>query len=287
MPQKKPTKAEAAAIKTAVSTSSGNSRRMTGKDALAFVTEVKSNLSLENYNKFLDAIKYVKTTLTKGDETFERGMNILDGFPALCATYELFFSEVLAKKRRVKKALAIVPPSSPGKCFFSRDIFTTLIPLVPYMSMGHLTQTCKWVRGNITPEQIKGCKGRAELLIGITVPVPDQRFHVLFKIYNLKEETVEIGLYHKDSTLLVCRFGGRIYIGTVRGNAHYTQDNIDSMLNKLTSSYRAGNPAPVHTKAYFDSRSVFGDDCVRLFINTRHDIISCWETQYLVMHPLF
>ena len=280
MPQKKPTKAEAAAIRTTVSTSSGKSRRMTGKDAAAFLDEVKLSLSPENYTNFLDAVKSVKTTHTKGDITYERGMNILDGFPALCSTFELFFCDVLAKNRRVEKALAIVPAASPGKCFFNRDVFTTIIPLVPYMSMGYLIQTCKWVRGNITNEQIKGCKDRAKLIIGRAVPVTDQRFGVLFKIYNLKEEAVEIGLYHKHSAVIVCRFKSRIFIGGVRGVA------LD-LLKRLAISYESGNAESVSDKVHFDSRSTFEDDSARLCINTRNDSIDGWEIQFLVMHLLF
>ena len=280
MPQKKkPTKGEAAAIKTTVSTSSGRSRRMTGKDSAAFLAEVKLSLSPENYTKFLDAMKGVKTTHTKGDITYERGMNILDGFPALCSTFELFFSEVLAKNTRVGKALAIVPASSPMKCFFNRDYFNVIVPLVPYLSMGYLIQTCKWARGNITNEQIKGCKDRAKLIIGRAVPVSDQRFGVLFKIYNLKEEAVEVGLYHKQSTVMVCRFKSKIFIGGVSGAA------LD-LLKRLASSYESGDAGAVSTKVQFDYRSTFENESAKLHLKMHDNSMGVWWVQCVVMHPL-
>ncbi len=95
-----------------------------------------------------------------------------------------------------------------------RDILSVVVRYIPFFSTENMIKTCRWTRRKISKKQILECKKKARMSIGKALPVRNERFKVMFRISNLNEETVELGIYHKNSYILACRWiDGKIYIG--------------------------------------------------------------------------
>ena len=148
-------------------------------------------------------------------------------------------------------------PQPLARCFTNKDTLQSIIPHVCYASMRVLIRTCKFVNQTITAEHIKNCRLRARLIIGNAFPVPDQRFSVLFKIYNLKEEPIEMGVYQADSQVLMGKFNGKLYIG-VRCQEIYCKsyETPSSLFSTYMERFQKGRRHSREYKIMFNHRSL-------------------------------
>ena len=255
--------------------------------AFAFLAELKASLSPEEYKTFIKAMYCVMESKVRADVNFTRGVALLDRFPALCEKFMLFFNDSFGKRRRLQISLNLAPARLPVNCFINVDILGIVVPHVPYMSLGHMRSTCKWMRKHVTAEQVKTCIDRAEGIIGKVTAVPDQRFGVMFKIFNLKEDSIEIGLYHVDSRMIVCRFKGRVFVG---GALHMPRQHLlHEILCFYMSSFKKGKHISKNWKMIIQMMTVSANDSIEIFVRTIEGKADArkHEVHSLLMHPYF
>lgn len=187
------------------------------------------------------------------------------------------------------KSMTTTAAQPPNKCFLGKDMLSMIVPHVSYMPLGYLSSTCKWIRVSITEDQIRQCKERAKNIIGAMVPTPNPRFGVLFKIFNLSEEAVEVGLYHPDSELIVCRCkAGRFFIGQVQSHLCEPSHSLISLLGNRMKSYQEGKPLSNPPRVVFLGRSIIQEDQATIIISVSHGSNSaCHDSYRAKMHPLF
>ncbi len=162
----KPTVAETIALRTLLLTSP----RITvscskfEKDTLAFLREVKASLDPEEYRSFIDDMQCCSTKSCRGDINFQKGVGRLEKVsPDLCDKFMRFFMAEFKQRRLAQISLAAVPAVQPAKCFLNRDLLSVVVLHVPYKSLGYLISTCRWMRVNITAEQVRQCRKRAKI----------------------------------------------------------------------------------------------------------------------------
>lgn len=280
-----PSKAECDAVRTLGTLSLKH--KPVESTAYAFLAELKASLGAEEYKTFIKAMHRVMEKKERADVNFTTGVALLDHFPALCEKFVLFFNESFGKRRRLQISLNLAPSRLPVNCFINVDILGIVVPHVPYMSLGHLRRTCKWMRKHVTTEHVKTCINRAEGIIGKVTPMPDQRFGVMFKIFDLKENTIEIGLYHIDSLMIVCRINGRVFIG----GASYMprQYSLHGILSSYMSSFNKGKRLSKRLKVIVQMTRVNINNSVEIFVRTIEGKASAREQEVhsVLMHPYF
>jgi hypothetical protein len=288
--KRKPTKAESGAIDALLCVSIVADKRHGELDALFFLDELKSALCSSEYKKFLGEMQGIRSKEHRGDVNFKKGVAFMAVLPELCLKFSAFFHPVVWKRHKAQVSLAAISESvvhQPATVILKTDILPLIVRFIPYKSLGYFISTCKYVRLNVTTEQIELCKARAKSLIGGVFPVPDQRFGVMFDIYDLLEEKIRVGYYHKNSQLIVCRFNNKVYIGEEsRPMSYYF--SLAYNLKEHAKSYFKGEEKRVSVKVSFDHRSGNAeDDCVNLNIYFRRCNDRNTDSHHVLMHPLF
>lgn len=285
MPQKrapKLTKADSAVAEALHKSSIGSGI----EEAKTFIEKVKTSLSAEDFSRFITAMARADGRKIYDYAEFNRGMDILENISLGNLVYEfaLFFTPQFLKKRRTQNSLAIIPADAAPSCKISKDLLSIIIPHVTYRPLGKLIMTCKWARGNITEEQVKRCKERAKNLIGKCIPIPHQRFGVRFRIYNLDEEAVEIGLYHPESSVYVCKVRGKDFIGSLGSHSIL---KLGKTLKKYHESFSNGEQHMDQMHVAFRYYHDYSDERVMLFVDTKVSNERYPGCEDLEMYPFF
>ena len=265
--------------------------RAEGK-AVSFVKEAKRGVGREDFNRFIAGMLGLVSENQKGEKyfdykAFEKATTLIESISfsaALVNEFTSFFDASYPKKRRVLQSLAVVPANPAPSCNFSKDMLSLIVPHVAYRPLGHLIGACKWTRANITEQQVDKCKERAKHTIGKCIPIPHQRFGVVFRIHSLDEEAVEIGLYHPESTVFVCKVRGKDFIA---GAISRSDDSMLSLLIRYRKAYAQGKEHKDKLKLIFRYYTDYSDEKVTLFFLTKERGIKFWDTECLEMHPFF
>ena len=268
--------------------------RMKGTDkGTSFVKDAKRGLGMGDFSRFIAEMHGLICANQKGEQyydynAYEKAIALIESISSSAAFEEEFnalFEPSYPQKRRVRQSLAIVPLNpAPTSRISSKDMLNSIVPHLKYRPLGHLIKACKWTRGNIAKQHVDKCKERAKLTIGKCIPIPHQRFGVVFRIHSLDEEAVEIALYHPRSLIFVCKVRGKDFIA---GAISRGDDSMLSLLNTYQRAHAKGKEHKDKVKFIFRHYADYSDQKATLFFLTKPRGTTFWDTECLEMHPFF
>ena len=269
--------------------------RMKGTDkGTSFVKEAKRGMGQGDFSRFIAEMHGLICANQKGEQYYDYNayekaiavVEIISSSAAFVHEFTSFFDASYPKKRRVQQSLLAVVPANPAQScrFSSKDMLNSIVPHVAYRPLGHLIVACKWTRANITQQHVDKCKERAKLTIGKCIPIPHQRFGVVFRIHSLDEEAVEIALYHPRSMIFVCKVRGKDFIA---GAISRGDDSMLSLLNTYQRAHAKGKEHKDKVKVIFRHYADYSDQKATLFFLTKPRGTTFWDTECLEMHPFF
>ena len=166
-------------------------------------------------------------------------------YPELCNRIVGFHPDGSIKLGETESALHLLVPDTPP-AYFTNDIVLSVAPLLPFPSLGRLTQICKWMNAHITQAQVeraleraKGRFGKVELVTsaGYTQPV--------LRLFDTNEEMIEVRRMSEHSSIYILKTQkGRVYIGvSQKKSSHHTDDGsieaISDVLQHVTTALQA------------------------------------------------
>ena len=196
-------------------------------------------------------------------------------YPELCNRIVGFHPDGSIKLGETESALHLLVPDTPP-AYFTNDIVLSVAPLLPFPSLGRLTQICKWMNAHITQEQVeraleraKGRFGKVELVTsaGYTQPV--------LRLFDTNEEMIEVRRMSEHSSIYILKTQkGRVYIGVSQkkpfadddGSIEAISDVIQHVKKTLQKEAKKKGHRPPPTAWFLFKETYHG---IR-FCNTQH-----------------
>ena len=136
---------------------------------------------------------------------------------------------------------------------FTTDVLLSVVQFLPYPSLGSLKTTCKWMYRNITKEQEEKARAKGKENFGkVDVVKGNWEMKHMYRIRSLKEEVIDIGRFQATSKIIMAKFAGINFIGTVveSGDA-----STERLFNALLTFNKKRTSEPIHNVVHFEIKS--------------------------------
>lgn len=155
------------------------------------------------------------------------------GYPEFCNRIIGFYPDGTIQLRETIPARMLIPASPPAR--FNHDIMLSLVPLLPFPTLGRLAKTCKWMNAHISQEQVDRALARCRELFDTAVDIITinttavQPSRTMIRMFTTNEEAVEVGFMHPNRQIVRLRIvkQGRIYLGVPTPSDQYSKGFAD------------------------------------------------------------
>ena len=214
-----------------------------------FIKDIRERLGEKLNEQILELLKEAKGSITQRQQqhttTTENVLKILQCDTDLRNRYVELCDKSILEVKVIWNEMKRIPTTPPRR--FTTDILLSVVPFLPYPSLGGLKTTCKWMYGNITKDHEKRARAKGKQGFGLVEVVTGGggmwNIKHMYRIRSLKEEFMEIGRFNATSKIIVVKFQGTMFLGTV---VSYGNNAIQRLFETMLSFHEPGTSRVPH-----------------------------------------
>lgn len=192
--------------------------------ATEFHSEMRKKLSRDDprtLSQFESLIAMLFQRAIPNHIATERINACLSQYPEFCDRIIGFYPDGTIQLKETIPMRMRIPDTPPAH--FTQDIMQSIVPLLPFPTLGRLAKTCKWMNAHISQWQVDRALQRCrELFDTVTILTEPSSGRRMIRMYTRDEEVIEAGFMHQNRQIAILRLKNRTYLGVpTASNMHY------------------------------------------------------------------
>ncbi len=222
-------------------------KKLVNRAAVKFHVDLQK--SLQNDQKkiqsFYDTVKKLKTESAAPETVVKKINTCMKKYPEFCNRIVGFDQDGNFRFKELEPLQMQIPDTPPAR--FTNDIVLSVVPWLPFSSVGRLAQSSKWMSVHITQEQVENALKRARERFGKVELVTElSTGKQVLRLFSIDGEMIEVQRLRDHSSVYVMKAKGRVFIGVSQSLNHYglsragdgSIDSISDVFQHVTTSWR-------------------------------------------------